>query len=291
MIKNIMVCLDLTEMDGPLLRYTRHLCQVLGTVEKAYLVHNIKFEYPEDAQALMEELERPLPELIREAIGMKAEDHFESESKPIAWEAVVTDEQSTAQAMARFSNEKGIELVAFGKKISYQGSGLVAEKILRLSDFKARLLLVPETAPHRIQRLLSPTDFSKPSVEALRIAHKIATTSGGRLMMQHVYSIPMHYFPYIPVQGFRKSIEEEARKQFRKFRESLPEELQDTPCEFTYSKERTVAQTIYDLAIQENKDLIVIGSKGRSGVPAILLGSVAIQVLKFDFHVPLLIVR
>ncbi|MCB9264861.1 MAG: universal stress protein [Lewinellaceae bacterium] len=291
MTKKIMICLDLTEMDQALMRYARHLCEVLNTIEEAVFVHNIKFDYPEEAESLMEELDRPLSELISEEIKEKARQHFESESTPASWSVEVTNEAYTAQALAGLASQKNIGLVVCGKKISYRGTGRVAEKILRLSSFKGDLLTVPETAPHRMERLLVPVDFSPHSVKALALANKIASGPAAKTTCQHVYTIPMHYFPFIPVQGFRKSMEEQARKDFDKFRKELPEELRGIPCEFTYSKDRTIAQTVYDFAINNNEDLIIIGSRGRSGLPAALLGSTAIQLMQFDFHVPLLVVR
>ncbi len=290
-INKILVCLDLTEMDQVLMRYARHLCELLGTVEQAWFVHNIKFDYPEEAESLMAELERPLPELISEEINERVQLHFQPDSHDISREVLVTDSSSTAQALTEAVNKNDIALVICGKKISYQGSGQVAEKMLRLPAFRGDLLMVPETSPHRMERLLVPTDFSAPSTKALKLAHQMASGADARITCQHVYTIPMHYFPYIPVEGFRESMEEQAEKDFKKFRQGLPEELRDIPCQFTYSKDRTVAQTVYDFAVNNNKDLIVIGSKGRSGLPAVLLGSTAIQLLQFDFHVPLLVVR
>lgn len=290
-INKILVCLDLTEMDQVLMRYARHFCELLGTVEQAWFVHNIKFEYPEEAESLMAELERPLPDLISEEINERVQLHFQPDSHDITWEVLATDNAFTAQALTNVANKNDIGLVICGKKISYQGSGQVAEKMLRLPAFRGNLLMVPETAPHRMERLLVPNDFSASSTKALKIAHQIASGADARITCQHVYTIPMHYFPYIPVEGFRESMEEQAKKDLKKFREALPEELKEISCEFTYSKGRTVAQTVYDFAVNNNKDLIVIGSKGRSGMPAVLLGSTAIQLLQFDFHVPLLVVR
>lgn len=290
-ISKIMVCLDLTEMDRVLLRHVRHFCEMLGTVEQAWLVHNIKFDYPEEAKSLLDGLERPLPELIADELSEQARRHFESASRPVAWEVAVTNGASTAHTLAEFADEKGVGLLAFGKKISYQGAGRVAEKILRLPGFNGNLLTVPETAPYRMERLLAPVDFSAHSAKALKFAQKMASTSSAVLSCQHVYSIPTHYFPYIPVKGFRQSIEEQAKKEFEKFRQALPEKLKQISCAFTYCNGRTIAQTVYDFAIHNNKDLVVIGSRGRGGLPAVLLGSTAVQLMQFDFHVPLLVVR
>lgn len=293
--KSILFGLDLTDMDQVMLRYARFLCEALPGVEQVYFQHNIRFDYPEEAEALLEELERPLSELIGEEIEENIDHHFlDSDGGPsggIDWEVIVTEGSSTAQEIVKTANAQGAGLIVVGKKLSYEGSGQVAEKVLRQVTLNSDLLAVPETAPHRMERLVVPIDFSKASKRALLAGDRIKEAVGGVLTSQHVYTIPMHYFPFIPVQGFRKSMEEEAKDQHKRFQRNLPEPLQVVPCIFTYSEDRTTAQAVYDFAIQKSKDLVIIGSKGRSNIPAILLGSTAIQLLNFDFHIPVLIVR
>lgn len=293
--KSILFGLDLTDMDQVILRYARFLCEVLPGVEQVCFQHNIRFDYPEEAEALLEELERPLSELIGEEIEENIDHHFlDSDGRPLAdidWEVIVTEGSSTAQEIVKTANAQGAALIVVGKKLSYEGSGQVAEKVLRQVTLNSDLLAVPETAPHRMERLVVPIDFSQASRRALLAGDRIKEAVGGVLTSQHVYTIPMHYFPFIPVQGFRKSMKEEAQDQHKRFQRNLPEPLQEVPCIFTYSEDRTTAQAVYDFAIQKSKDLVIIGSKGRSNIPAILLGSTAIQLLNFEFHIPVLIVR
>lgn len=293
--KSILFGLDLTDMDQVMLRYARFLCEALPGVEEVYFQHNIRFDYPEEAESLLEELERPLSELIGEEIEENIDTHFLQQNggamPDVDWEVIVTEGSSTAQEVVKTANAQGVALIVVGKKLSYQGSGQVAEKVLRQASLKSDLLAVPETAPHRIERIVVPIDFSQASRRALLAGKRIEDAVGGVLTSQHVYTIPMHYFPFIPVQGFRKSMKEEAEDQYKRFRRGLPEPFQDVSCVFTYSEDRTTAQAVYDFAIQKSKDLVVIGSKGRSNIPAILLGSTAIQLLNFEFHIPVLIVR
>ncbi|MEQ8702548.1 MAG: universal stress protein [Phaeodactylibacter sp.] len=293
--KSMVFGLDLTDMDQVLLRYARFLCNTLPGIEKVYFQHNIRFDYPEELEVLMEELESPLSELIGEELEEQIETHFlddTSQSAPdVDWEVMVTEGSSTAQEIVKIANAESVDLIVLGKKLSYKGSGQVAEKVLRQTTLRSDLLSVPETAPHVVSRIVVPIDFSQASKRAMMVGHRIAKAVDGVLTNQHVYIIPMHYFPFIPVQGFRKSMKEEAEAQHRRFRRSLPEDLQEVPCVFTYSEDRTTAQAVYDFAIQKNKDWVVIGSKGRSNLPAMLLGSTAIQLLNFEFHIPVLVVR
>ncbi|NBC08414.1 MAG: universal stress protein [Bacteroidetes bacterium] len=289
--QNLLVGLDLTEMDSVLLRYARFLVQALPKIKKVYFFHNIRFDYPEEAEALLDELERPLPELIEEEVKDKVESNFLQEGHEVDWEILIESHYSTAEQIAKTVKQKEIQLSLFGKKLSYQGAGLVSGKLLRQSAFKSDLIVLPETAPHSLNRILVPVDFSSASRKAMQAAHHVAEETKGQVSCQHVYTIPNHYFPFIPVQGFRKSMEQEAQENYKKFRNGLPEPLQGIPCEFTYARNRTTAEAIYDHAISGKKDMIAIGSHGRSAVPTVLLGSTATQVLQFEFHIPVLVVR
>ena len=290
--QTLLIALDLTGMDQVMMRYARFLVGTLSDIERVIFHHNIRFDYPDEAESLMKELDRPLSDLIGEEIEERIGEHFfEEDDDSVNWELVITQDNATAQEITRLANSQKVDLVLVGKKLSYSGSGLIAEKLLRQQAFKADLIALPETAPHRLGRVLVPTDFSAASKRALLTAQCIVESTDGALSCQHVYTIPMHYFPCMPVQGFRKSMEEEAEEQYEKFRKSLPGELREVPCNFTYSEDRSIAQSVYDFAIQKNKDLVVLGSKGRSNIPAMLLGSTAIQLLKFEFHIPILIVR
>ena len=54
--------------------------------------------------------------------------------------------------------------------------------------------------------------------------------------------------------------------------------------------ETSAASTIVDYAESKNVDLLVIGSKGRTGLKKMLVGSTASEVVKYS-HCPVLIVR
>jgi nucleotide-binding universal stress UspA family protein len=54
--------------------------------------------------------------------------------------------------------------------------------------------------------------------------------------------------------------------------------------------ETSVASTIVDYAESKNVDLLVIGSKGRTGLKKMLVGSTASAVVKYS-HCPVLVVR
>ena len=291
-IKNIMVCLDLTEMDEILIRYVQYIFQAFEDVQKIYFVHNVKFDFPLTAQEIINNLDQPLRTIITEDIIEKIEQIFLENAKKINYEVIIEENNSTPLVLARIANLNNIDLVITGKKISFKGTGQLNEKLLRTIDFKALLLMVPETSYHQIKNILVPTDFSKGSKKAIELALEINHQTNARIQCQHVFNIPSLYFPYIPVNNMEEKLKNNALKQWSIFAKSLHQlGANHLECELTFSEGKNTAQTIYDFAVYQQKDLIVINTKGRGAITPFPIGSVAIRLIQMDLHIPLLITK
>ena len=216
--QKVLVGLDLTDMDTSLIRYAGRLTELMPGIQEIEFFHNIKFDYPAEADEIMQKLDRPLTEVVKEGLEENIEAHFRSARKPApAIRVVVTDESSTPHALADYCQEQQIDLVICGKKRNYRGSGASMERLLRLSKFKASMLMLPESSSWEIHHVLAPTDFSDNSGRALRLALRLATEVEADVQCQHVFDIPTHYFPYIPVGDVRKSMRKEAEKSWQEF--------------------------------------------------------------------------
>ncbi|HBH24474.1 MAG TPA: hypothetical protein DDY13_13765 [Cytophagales bacterium] len=58
-----------------------------------------------------------------------------------------------------------------------------------------------------------------------------------------------------------------------------------------YAGDCTTAKLIYDYAITNRIDLIVMGAKGKTDDDEILIGSVAEKLIQTDKNIPVLLVR
>ena len=287
----IMVCLDLTEMDDKLISYSFYLKQTLQSIDKIFFFHNIKFDFPDTAQEIFSNLDKPLGEIISDEIIEKVDEYSKSIDQDIDYEVVITESSSTESALANAAIENEVQLVVTGKKISYEGSGQVVEKLLGLPKFKSQLLMVPETAYHQIRRILVPIDFSKASKKALELAITLQKQTSANLQCQHVFNIPAHYFPYIPVDNAVQKLHNNAQKQWSAFSKTLHQlGAAHVDCELTFSDGKNTAQAIYDYAIHQQKDLLVISTKGKGSITSFLIGSVAIRLIQMDIHIPLLVI-
>jgi len=128
--------------------------------------------------------------------------------------------------------------------------------------------------------IVCPVDFSEYTEGILRYAVSIAKKYDARLHLLHV--IPnLNYFT--PYESFltpenlvliEKNIEKEIEKDFEKIVKNI-----DMPVKKIIKTGVTFVE-ITDYVKEENIDLVVMGTHGRSGIEHILIGSVAEKILR-----------
>jgi universal stress protein A len=132
-------------------------------------------------------------------------------------------------------------------------------------------------------RILVPTDFSEPSDAALAYARVLAGKFGASLHVLHVFESPFvaaAVSPEVliddsPAVQARLLEEAKSRLQHRVTATDRTDHAATTEIVGGHS-----ARTIVDYATDRKKDLIVMGTHGRSGVAHLLMGSVAEKVVR-----------
>jgi nucleotide-binding universal stress UspA family protein len=141
-----------------------------------------------------------------------------------------------------------------------------------------------------MKRILVPTDFSKYSEEALKLASQIARKYNSEIILLHMLELP--HQGNDPM-GSGKSIPE--IMLFKERAINILEELMDSDylkginvseaVEF-----RKVHEGILDACEKNNIDLIIMGSHGTSGFDELLVGSNAEKIVRFS-KIPVLVVK
>jgi nucleotide-binding universal stress UspA family protein len=123
--------------------------------------------------------------------------------------------------------------------------------------------------------ILHATDFSACSRAAFRLACALARDFGARLIVLHVQPPPVATvetgYLILPVDATR----DELMQQLRGLRPDDP----SVAVEYRLA-EGEPAATILRVALDTRSDLVVLGTHGRHGLPRLLLGSVAEDVLR-----------
>jgi nucleotide-binding universal stress UspA family protein len=286
-----MVCLDLTENDELLIRYSQYFCSVIENIEQLFFVHNIYFDDEEDAEILVKGLDRPLEEIILAEIKEKVFAVFKNNDK-VNINFIVSKHSTTPIALNDVANENNINLAIVGKKISYRGSGLAVEKLLRIINDGKDVLMVPVTAYHQINNILTPIDFSKQAKKSLQRAAQIIEVTNSKIHCLHIANAPKFYFPYLASEDILDELENNIKGKWKKFKDQLLP-LSSNKLDFNYllNRRKSIAETIYDYAVRNNCDLIILSLKGKSDISAFIIGSTTLKLIHHDLHIPLLITK
>lgn len=135
-----------------------------------------------------------------------------------------------------------------------------------------------------IRHILVPIDFSKSARAALSAAVDMAEKYEANIDLLHVIPPPS----YVPLErtifgeGKEKTIDDamrsSAEKQLAQVVAALPEGIQERVS--THLEMGVPSKTIVRYAEAEKTDLVVMGTRGRTGLDEIIIGSVAERVLR-----------
>jgi nucleotide-binding universal stress UspA family protein len=144
----------------------------------------------------------------------------------------------------------------------------------------------------QIRKILVPIDGSEYSLSAAKYATRIAKNENAKLFCIHVItSVPYGYATSPPaIDQYFKDIQAKVQSWFDKVREMAKTEGVSELKTETFTDVKSVIGSIIDYATSRDIDLIVIGTRGRTGLKRLLMGSVANGVVQHS-HCPVLLVR
>jgi nucleotide-binding universal stress UspA family protein len=199
------------------------------------------------------------------------------------------ENENAAQAVLEVIREKEIDLTLIGQKYGEDRENKYAKEISAKAE--SDLLLIPEEATHKIEHIFCAVDFSKESEEAFRKALDLSKTIGTRLSCYYVYDIRKMYFPVATDQS-PASLEKLFYKKFEKFLTKFDLSLSDVKPRFNINdKLNNSAEKTYTQAVDDEADLIVIGTKGQPGSVISLLGNITENLMHIDTEIPVMIIK
>ncbi len=132
----------------------------------------------------------------------------------------------------------------------------------------------------RIEKILVPVDFSEHSARALEMAIDLAKAFGAELQLLHCYQAqPLSISPYgiVLPEGFDRDVREAAERRVEEWRGKVMLEGIEVGVRLS---SRFPSLEISETASEVGADLIVMGTRGLSGIKHVLLGSVAERTLR-----------
>lgn len=141
-----------------------------------------------------------------------------------------------------------------------------------------------------IKTILVPVDFSDHSTKALHTAIDLAKTMGASIHLTHVLHFPVQVAApgqiEIP-QDLWSQIRDSAARKLDKTSKTVSSEGVTVE---THLTEGANAHAIVELAEKLGADLIVMGTRGLSGLKHVMLGSVAERTVRMA-HCPVMTVK
>jgi nucleotide-binding universal stress UspA family protein len=130
------------------------------------------------------------------------------------------------------------------------------------------------------RRILVPIDFSTHSARAFETGIELAKKFGSKLHLLHCYQINVGAIsPYgivIP-ESFDREIREAASRQLGEWRDKAAARKVEVEAEISAS---FPSEAIASTAERIGADLIVMGTRGLSGIKHVMLGSVAERTVR-----------
>ena len=132
-----------------------------------------------------------------------------------------------------------------------------------------------------MKKILVPVDGSENSVNALRKAAEIGSLENSEILILTVVNSQRDN-PYIIEQDYSSDLSQKNIRNGKKVLEESRKIIEDYPGKVeTRLRNGDVAETIIDIAQDEDYDLIVMGRRGNAISSRSLLGSVSNKVLSF----------
>lgn len=136
-----------------------------------------------------------------------------------------------------------------------------------------------------MKHILVPCDFSEQAINAFRVALDVAHQSGGTIHVVNVVELPvLHDTVLMPVLSFEESLlnelRENASKQFEKIQQTYAGEGVKIVSSIEFG---ATSMMLLDYVADNEIDLVVMGTKGASGMKELLIGSNAEKIVR---HAP-----
>lgn len=143
-----------------------------------------------------------------------------------------------------------------------------------------------------MKKILVPCDFSRAAVNGIRSAIAFAQVEKSEIHLLHVIELPViHDSVMMPVMHFEESLLEELRQKAELTFAKILEEFKGTEVTFrNVVLFGPISRVILTYISDQQIDLVIMGTKGASGIHEILIGSNTEKIVRTS-KAPVLVVR
>ena len=188
------------------------------------------------------------------------------------------------ETIVETSSNLGSDLIVMGshgrRGLSRLLLGSVAERVVRMSTVPVMTVRAEAAInPDGIKKILVPHDFSESSATAIRHATAWAGALGAEITLLHVVE-PVVYPEFYSVDTLPDDLMARLEEKSKSALEAAAAELSGEVSMRLAVETGPAADTIIGFADPSDFDLVVMATRGLSGLEHILLGSVAESVIR-----------
>jgi nucleotide-binding universal stress UspA family protein len=137
----------------------------------------------------------------------------------------------------------------------------------------------------RFSTILVGIDGSESSIDAANYAIEMAKKDGAQVIALTVNRIPLSsYGLATPQDEVKQSKENEEMQEFKEWLDKVSQNAKQNSVQLKkeiINSQMSVEAAVVEYAESEGVDLIVIGTRGNSGIKNMLLGSIASGIVKY----------
>ena len=137
----------------------------------------------------------------------------------------------------------------------------------------------------RFSTILVGIDGSESSIDAADYAIEMAKKDGAQVIALTVNRIPLSsYGLATPQEEVKQSKDNEEMQEFKEWLDKISQNAKQNSVQLKkeiINSQMSVEAAIVEYAESEGVDLIVVGTRGNSGIKNMLLGSIASGVIKY----------
>ncbi len=283
-LKNIIVCLDHTEMDKGLIENACTVGQLAGASQITFLNVIKDFNLPESVlKEFPDLLDKALSER-RDEISALIEEHFKCDIETNIRVCQGGETKEILKAAADLDSD----LIILGRK---KGSdSVLSTRVARRSP--CNLLLIPDGVSIKFDKIFIPVDFSDYSSLSLNGTMHFTKNLKSKIYLQNVYQVPSSYrYSGKTYEEFAEIMKGHAINDLEILIKNVEKHQQELIPVCSLDTDGKIIDLALEEAAKKKVDLIIMGAKGRTATSAIFIGSKSERMIRINEDIPMMIIR